>query len=86
MKIPITDEMRSVTTKANEMSDRKPIKGKVWWKIDNKVGQYTLDRKLIKVWNSQTEASRATRVAQQSISKYCYGKLKTAGGFRWSFR
>lgn len=50
------------------------------------VAQYTKRGKLIKIWESQTQASEATGIAQQSISRCCNGKLKTAGGFRWSFR
>jgi hypothetical protein len=50
-----------------------------------KVAQFTKDGVLIKIWDSQIEASEVTGVLQQSISKCCYGKLKTAGGFRWCF-
>ena len=50
------------------------------------VAQYTKKGELIKIWNSQTEASKATGIAQQAISMCCNGKIKTAGGFCWSFR
>lgn len=50
-----------------------------------KVAQYTKDGYLIKIWDTQMEASESTGVPQANISKCCYGKLKTAGGFRWSF-
>ena len=50
------------------------------------VAQYTKKGKLIKIWDSQKEASDATGIAIQSISNCCNGKLKTAGGYRWSFR
>ena len=49
------------------------------------IGQYTKKGQLIKLWESQIEASQITGVAQSSISACCYGRLKTAGGFRWSF-
>ena len=50
-----------------------------------RVAQYTKHGELINIWETQKEASRVTGVAQPSISACCYGKLKTAGGFRWSF-
>ena len=49
------------------------------------VAQYTKKGKLIKIWDSQMEASKATGIAHQSISLCCNSKIKTAGGFRWSF-
>ena len=49
------------------------------------VAQYTKKGELIKIWNSQKEASEATGIAQPAISMCCNGKLKTAGGYRWSF-
>ena len=50
-----------------------------------RVAQFTKDGHLIKIWDTQKEASEVTGVAQQSISRCCYGELKTAGGFRWCF-
>ena len=45
--------------------------------IDTKTG------KVIKIWNSQTEASRALGIDQSQISKACNGRNKTAGKFGW---
>lgn len=53
---------------------------------DVRVAQYTKDGFLVKVWDSQKEASEVTGIERGNISKCCHGKLKTAGGFRWSFR
>lgn len=50
-----------------------------------KVAQFTKDGVLVKIWDTQKEASEVTGVCQQGISLCCYGKLKTAGGFRWCF-
>ena len=50
-----------------------------------RVAQYTKSGELIKIWDSQKEASEVTGIAQPSISHCCHGKLKTAGGFRWCF-
>ena len=51
-----------------------------------KVAQYTKTGKLIKIWNSQKEAAEATGISHQTISMCCNSKVKTAGGYRWSFR
>lgn len=51
-----------------------------------RVAQYTKNGELIKIWDSQTEASESTGISQVSISQCCNGKVKTAGGYRWSFR
>ena len=50
-----------------------------------KVGQYTKNGKLIKVWESQADASRNTGIHHAAISMCCNGKIKTAGGYLWSF-
>lgn len=51
-----------------------------------RVAQYTKNGQLIKVWDSQKEASEITGISHVSISQCCNGKIKTAGGYRWSFR
>ena len=47
-----------------------------------KIGQYTLDNKLIKVWNSQREIAKELGLSQGDIS-HCVNKnkLKSVGGF-----
>jgi len=50
-----------------------------------KVGQYSLDHKLIKVWESGQAASRKTGIQASDISKCAQGKLRRAGGFHWRF-
>ena len=52
---------------------------------DVRVAQYTKDGTLVKVWDSQKEASAVTGINRSNISKCCNAKLKTAGGFRWSY-
>lgn len=49
------------------------------------VAQYTREGSLIRIWETQREASAVTGVPQGNISKCCYGILKTAGGFKWRF-
>lgn len=48
------------------------------------VYQYTLDDKLIKVWNSVSDAVK-NGYQQQKISACCRGKNKTHKGFKWSY-
>ena len=50
-----------------------------------RVAQYTKDGFLVKIWNTQKEASEVTGIRQSNISMCCHGKVKTAGGFKWSF-
>ena len=49
------------------------------------VAQLTLEGKLIKKWESATEAQRKGNFDRSSISRACSGKLKTSGGFKWNF-
>ena len=50
-----------------------------------RVAQYTKDGYLVKIWDTQKEASEVTGVPSAYISMCCYGRMKLAGGFRWSF-
>lgn len=49
------------------------------------IAQYTKEGELIALWKTQKEASERTGISQTSIHLCCYGKIKTAGGYRWSF-
>ena len=51
-----------------------------------RVAQYTKKGELIKIWESQSEASKETGIERSNINACCNGKIKTAGGYRWSFR
>ena len=53
--------------------------------ISKSVTQLTLEGKLIKKWESATEAQRKGNFDRSSISRACLGKLKTSGGFKWRF-
>ena len=52
------------------------------------VCQYSLDGKLIRVYESTNEAQRCTGIDHAHISRCCYGKKrnKTVGGFIWKFK
>ena len=47
--------------------------------------QLTLDGKLVKIYKSQTEASKQTGINQHNISSCIHGKnhYKTVGGYKW---
>lgn len=48
--------------------------------------QYDINNNFIKEYKSASEASRATGVAVQSISRACLGKSKTAGKYIWKYK
>lgn len=48
-----------------------------------KVNQYAPDGRLIRTWNSMTEASETLNIQVSAISYCCTGKNKTAGGYKW---
>ncbi len=48
-----------------------------------KIGQYTIDDKLVKEFNSISEAMNETGI--KTIKKVLYGKQKTSGGFIWKY-
>lgn len=49
------------------------------------VYQFGLDGKKVANYPSTKEASRQTRVSASSIIQVCNGKLKSAGGYLWSY-
>lgn len=52
-----------------------------------KICQYSLDNKLLKVFNTMTDASTESNTSQSSISRVCNKKRNrnTAGGFIWRY-
>lgn len=50
-----------------------------------KVVQSTIRGTTIKVWNSLSDASRATGVPIGNITHCCRGQIKHAGGFKWAY-
>ena len=59
------------------------MRSKMFGKV--RIAQYGADGGLIRIWDTQKEASEATGVPSTYISMCCYGRMKLAGGFRWSF-
>jgi hypothetical protein len=50
------------------------------------VAQLNLDGKLIKIWDSATQAQQIGGFNQGNISSVCLGKLKTHAGFKWEYK
>lgn len=54
-------------------------------KVSKKVGQYTKDGELIKIYPSTKQATRVTNINNGNIVQCCIGKYKTAGGYIWRY-
>lgn len=50
-----------------------------------KVGKFTKEGELIKIYNSSTEAWKDGNTCSQNIQACCRGRTKTAGGFVWKY-
>lgn len=62
------------------------FKGKINKKLCKKVYQYTIDNKLIKIWDSTNEAARKLGFSQGNIASCCEGKRKQHKGYKWSYK
>ena len=77
------------------LGDRKTSNGFYWTYTSTfdlkedirkkKVIQYDYEGELVKVFDSISEASKATEVNKSSIAKCCRGERKKAGDFIWKF-
>lgn len=54
--------------------------------LRKKILQYDKEMKLIKEWDSLTEAMKKLNIHKNNISQCCKGQHKTAGGFIWRFK
>ncbi len=54
-------------------------------KIAKKVVQYSMQEKILNVYESMTEASKKTGVTVQRICDCCKGRIKTSGGYKWRY-
>lgn len=50
-----------------------------------KVIQKNKDNKIIKIWNSISDASKKLNIGTTHISAVCKGKRHTAGGYKWEY-
>jgi len=49
------------------------------------IAQYSKDGRLIKIFESASEAARKTKAGHSEIAKCARGKQKTSGGFQWRY-
>jgi len=54
-------------------------------KKSKKVCQYDIQGNLIEIHLSLSKAEVATGIKQPNITSCCKGRMKTAGGFKWSY-
>lgn len=59
---------------------------KIAKKREKKVLQINTNYKVVNIFNSIRQAETLTGVKNQSISKVCKGKRKTAGGYIWKYK
>lgn len=85
------------TAKLSESNKGKKLSDETKEKIKNtrlkgknnprskKVGQYSLDDKLIKIFDSMSDAARECNTYHSSISACCSGKKQTSAGYKWKY-
>lgn len=54
-------------------------------KFSKKIAQYSLDGKLIKIWDSISDASRELNIVKNNICKVCKGQYSQAKGFKFEY-
>ena len=95
--IPKPDNNRNIISRENISKSkigkkRKPHSEETKKKMSNSsktkriVYQYTLDNKLVAVWESSHEAARETGFSQGNIYGCCVGDRKYVNGYKWSFK
>lgn len=58
-------------------------KNKLTKSLNKKIIQYSIDGKLIKIWDGIRIAGRALNLDSSGLSKCCNGKYNSYGGFKW---
>jgi hypothetical protein len=61
------------------------VEGSMQYHKRKPVGQYSLEGKLLKIWESSYMAARHFDLDKTSISKAALGKTETCAGFRWRY-
>lgn len=81
--------LRNIVIKKNKLEEKVCIIDNKNWnrKQKNKiVEQYTLEGKLIKVWESAEEAAKEYSTTSKAIRKVCTKERKTCKGYVWKYR
>ena len=53
--------------------------------MDRKILQYSLEKKLLNIYNTLDEASKYTNTSKSLISRACHHLANTGNGFLWRF-
>lgn len=61
-------------------------KKKITKKLMIPISQYNRNGKFIKNWLGSTDAGKKLRINPANINQCCNGKIKTSGGYIWSFK
>lgn len=77
------DNLEWVTPKENM---KHSIEKGLSHKARHKVEQYSLNGKLIKVWDSIKEIKKALNISISHISSCANGKRETTQGYRWKYK
>lgn len=84
----VKENVNNPISKKLRMSKVIPIlKGKYGIKAQKhkRVSQYSLDGKLIKIWDCMSDAWRHYHIDSAGITRTCMGIQKTSGGFIWKY-
>jgi group I intron endonuclease len=65
-----------------QLRQRKPRGGNA---AARPVWQHDLDGQVLRMWDSPRLAAESVGLHPDSVRHVCYGKIQTAGGYRWSF-
>ena len=77
--------LQIMTWRENEEKGKTDRRNGINNKHSKPIIQMTSDREFIKEYFSAHDAERKTDVPNGNIIKCCRGKLKSAGGFKWSY-
>lgn len=79
------DNIQVVTWEYNNKKGHKNRLNGINNKTNKRVAQLDMNRNIIKIYHSISEAGRNTNADFRNISAVCNGRLKTTGGFGWTF-
>jgi hypothetical protein len=78
----VVENLEWISSKENTEHTRK---NKLHISKTYKISQYTLDNKLVKVYESIIQSMSITKVSDTKSCQVAKGKRKTAGGFVWKY-
>lgn len=96
LKISYNDILKCCSKKEYKGVRHRTVGGFVWIYKGDKfekpsplnckpVVQYSLDGKIIKKWNSTSEAARENGISRSKITDCCRGEKEIVGGYHWEY-